>query len=182
MSLNRVCLFEDNVRIVPYGPEHDQQTVEWLNGAELRETFGLSRSITRETHRHWLEHSRDVLIWAIMEKEVSHCGNVLLHCAWTHRSAYFQIYLGNPLSRGHGVGSKVLRAVTTYTFGELGLHRIWLHTLNGNAQAERMYRGAGFELEGTEREAILRDGVFHSQSRWSLLAHEWRGEGRGGRQ
>jgi RimJ/RimL family protein N-acetyltransferase len=36
-----------------------------------------------------------------------------------------------------------------------------------------MYENAGFIREGAERDAILRDGVFHTQSRWSLLADEW---------
>ena len=171
---NEICLFRDQVRLIPYGPEHDEQTVQWLNRSELRETFGISRAITLESHRRWLDSSPDVLIWAILDRRRAYLGNTLLHCNWPHCSAYFQIYLGDLDARGRGVGSIALNGVLTYAFSELGLHRIWLHTLPGNTRAERMYESAGFVREGIERDAILRNALFHSQSRWSLLAPEWR--------
>jgi len=172
--MNLVCLMVDDLKLVPYESEHDQQTVCWLNSPDLKETFGSNRTVTLESHRLWVENSRDILIWAILDKTLAHKGNVLLHCMWRHRSAYFQIYIGDSQFRGRGTGSRVLRIILQYAFADLGLHRIWLHTLAGNTRAELMYQHAGFALEGCEREAILRDGVFHSQSRWSLLAHDWR--------
>ncbi len=177
--MNSAPLFErNNVKLIPYGREHDQQTVEWLNSSELRETFGLTRTITLESHRQWVESSRDVFKWAIEDENQIHSGNVLLHCTSLHRSAYFQIYLGSSQARGRGIGSTVLGVVLDHTFRNLGLHRVWLHTLTGNARAERMYEKAGFVREGIERDAILRDGIFHSQARWSLLANEWLSENR----
>lgn len=171
--MNDVCLYRRGAMMIPYGPEHDRQTVQWLNDPEMRATFGLSRTITIESHRLWLDNSRNVIIWAIVDEHLLHVGNVLLHCVWAHRSAYFQIYLGNREVRGEGIGSQVLDAVIEHAFGELGLNRIWLHTLAGNAHAEHLYGKAGFLPEGTERDAIFRDGSFHSQVRWSLLAREW---------
>ena len=177
--MNSVPLFEkNNIRLIPYDLEHDQQTVEWLNSSELRETFGLTRTITLESHRQWIESSPDVLKWAIGDEKQIHSGNVLLHCIWLHRSAYFQIYLGNSHARGRRIGSTVLGVVLDHAFSNLGLHRVWLHTLIGNVPAERMYEAAGFVREGIEREAILRDGIFYSQARWSLLANEWLSENR----
>ena len=172
--MKSVPLFENNiVRLITYCHEHDQQTVEWLNSSELRETFGLTRAITLESHRQWVEDSRDVLKWAIEDENQIHSGNVLLHCTWLHRSAYFQIYLGNNQARGRRIGSTVLTVMIEHAFRDLGLHRVWLHTLKGNVPAERMYEKAGFVQEGIERDAILRDGIFRSQARWSLLANEW---------
>lgn len=166
-------LFENNVRLVYYIPEYDQQTVEWLNSSEMRETFGLRRTITLESHRRWIESSRDVLIWAILNEKEIHCGNILLHCNWLHRSAYFQIYLGNLEARGRRIGSTALRMVLDNAFRNLNIHRVWLHTLMGNVYAERMYEKAGFVREGIERDGVLHDGIFRSQFRWSLLVPEW---------
>ena len=172
--MNSVPVLEKNhVRLVPYGREHDRQTVEWLNSNELRETFGLTRRITLESHRQWIESSPDVLKWAICDECQVHCGNVLLHCTWPHRSAYFQIYVGNSQARGRRIGSTTLDLVLCHSFRSLNLHRVWLHTLIGNVRAERLYAKAGFVQEGIERDAILREGIFHSQARWSLLASEW---------
>ena len=161
------------IRLAPYAPEHDARTVAWLNSAELRDTFGITSEITQASHRRWMESAANVLAWAILLPEGTHCGNTLLHCNERHRSAYFQIYLGEPASRGRGVGRAATDAVVAHAFTGLGLHRVWLHTLIGNTTAERLYASAGFADEGLEREAILRAGRFDSQRRWSLLAAEW---------
>ena len=171
--VNCVCLIEGQVKLIPYGPEHDRKTVEWLNDRSLGKTFGLNQPVTLESHRRWLENSPDTLIWAIVDQNQLHQGNVLLHCTLRHLSAYFQIYLGDYSARGRGIGSTALRSVLNYAFVDLNLHRVWLHVLPDNLRAQHIYRRAGFAPEGTERDAILRDGIFHSQARWSLLRHEW---------
>src|SRR5690242_528727 len=101
----------DGVLLAPYEAKHDQRTVEWLNTPELRDTFGITSEITLASHRRWVEAASDAVIWAILVPQGEHCGNVLLHCNSRHRSAYFQIYLGEHSSRGHGVGRAVTRAV-----------------------------------------------------------------------
>jgi RimJ/RimL family protein N-acetyltransferase len=172
--MTTVELNAGSVVLSPYTSQHDRQTVAWLNTDELRTTFGITRDVTLQSHRRWIETAKDTLVWAIVIPGGGHCGNALLHCNPTHRSAYFQIYVGDPTARGRGVGKRVLVAVLDHSFGTLALHRVWLHTLFGNKAAERLYLGAGFVEEGIERESILRAGRFESQHRWSILADEWR--------
>lgn len=160
-------------RLTPYTEEHDALTVVWLNRPDIVETFGLSRSVTRESHRRWVESAKGVLIWAVVDGKSDHCANVLLHLNENNRSGYFQIYVGDPVRRGLGLGTAALRATLKIGFTELGLHRIWLHTIQGNDAAVRIYRKAGFVFEGKERDAIFRDGKFFYQCRWSMLAREW---------
>jgi RimJ/RimL family protein N-acetyltransferase len=174
-----VCLRRATTRLIPYGREHDTQTVEWLNTPELRNSFGFSGHMTLDSHRRWVKAARNVLIWAILDERSVHCGNALLHSDLRHRSAYFQIYLGEGSARGRGIGRAALHAVLDYAFGPLALHRVWLHTLPDNAAAERLYAAAGFVREGVERDAVLRDGAFRTQHRWSLLHHEWLARGKG---
>ena len=161
------------VMLAPYAQEHDRQTVLWLNTEELRNAFGITQKVTLESHRSWIEAAKDTVAWAIITPERGHCGNTLLHCNPRHRSAYFQIYLGDPAARGQGIGTAALRAVLHHAFTALSLHRVWLHTLHGSESAERLYRAAGFVEEGLERESILRRDRFDSQRRWSILAPEW---------
>lgn len=168
-----VCLFHGEVKLVPYTREHDARTVEWLNSLDLRSTFGLSQRVTIASHRAWVEQAGEVLLWAVLDRDLLHQGNVLLHLNKRHRNAYFQIYLGNPLARGRGLGSDALTVTLDLAFTELRLNRVWLHTLPDNAAAEALYRSAGFVQEGLERESVFRDGGYMSQFRWSLLTHEW---------
>jgi len=166
-------LHAGHVLLSPYTEDHDAQTVEWLNSPELQQTFGISRVVSRETHRRWMEAAKNTIVWAILIDNVGHCGNVLLHCNDRHNSAYFQIYLGDISDRGKGIGRTVLRLVLDHAFGPLNLHRVWLHTLTGNKAAEQLYRSTGFVEEGLERDALFRDGQYESQRRWSLLADDW---------
>ena len=159
-------------QVVPYGKEHDAKTVQWLNNAELQEDFGLSRTITVESHRAWVDANPKTLIWAIT-RESRHLGNVLLDVNENRRSAYLQIYLGEASDRGKGIGGMALSCVLDFGFKELALHRIWLHTLPTNKVAEALYRKEGFVFEGTERDAVFRNGAFTDQHRWSLLHQDW---------
>lgn len=162
------------VRLLPYGPEHDAQTVAWLNDERMQRSFGLSRKITVASHRAWILANADTFIWAITGEAGEHFGNILLQPVQSRRSSYLQIYIGNPAARGKGVGWKALACVLDFAFGKLGLHRIWLHTLPDNKIAAALYEKAGFVREGMEREALPRDGGFVDQWRWSILSHEWK--------
>src|SRR5260370_23138420 len=102
--MTTVELNAESVVLSPYARQHDRQTVAWLNTEELRNTFGITRDVTLESHRRWIEAAKDTLAWAIVIPERGHCGNALLHCNPSHRSAYFQIYLGDPSARARGVG------------------------------------------------------------------------------
>ena len=165
-------LQSSSLRLIPYGAAHDEQTIRWLNDPGLQRSFGLSRKVTPESHRAWIEANPGTLIWAISDQE-RHLGNVLLHLEPARRSAYFQIYLGDSASRGRGIGWQAPELVLDLAFRELGLHRVWLHTLPGNNVAVALYTKAGFVREGAERDGLFRDGGFLDQYRWSLLAPEW---------
>lgn len=175
MSAALPAMSAAGVILVPYGTEHDKKTVTWLNDPELRRSFGITSPVTEASHRAWIEKNPQIWIWAIFDQDQNYCGNILVHSERRHASGYLQIYLGDSLSRGKGVGYVALSLVLDYVFHKAGLHRIWLHTLPGALGAEALYRKAGFVEEGLERECIRVDHEFRSQRRWSLLSREWQG-------
>ena len=160
-------------RLLPYGAEHDAATVTWLNRPDLVADFGLSRRVSVASHRRWVDSAANTLIWALIDDRACHVGNALLHLNDNNRSGYFQIYIGDTTARGRGLATNVVHAVLHHGFLGAGLHRIWLHTIEGNEAAERLYAKAGFVFEGKERDAVMRDGGFLHQSRWSILESEW---------
>lgn len=159
--------------LVAYQKSHDRKTVEWLNSADIQASFGLRRAVTEASHRSWIDTNGDTLIWAIVDPTGRHVGNVLLKVTQRHRSGYFQIYIGEPIARGQGLGDRALSETLAKAFEELDLHRVWLHTLPDNVVAAALYRKHGFVFEGTERDALFSEGTFTSQHRWSILEHEW---------
>ena len=64
-----------------------------------------------------------------------------------------------PAARGHGVAPRALRAVTSWVFDQLSLHRIDLAHSTMNLASCRVAAKAGYALEGTKRrEALHADG------------------------
>jgi diamine N-acetyltransferase len=52
-------------------------------------------------------------------------------------------------------------------------HRLWLDVFETNTRARRIYEDYGFRYDGVLREAILRDGAYHTLALMSLLDHEY---------
>jgi diamine N-acetyltransferase len=72
-----------------------------------------------------------------------------------------------------GVGRTLLEHVMWRAFVHHRAHRLWLDVFDTNARARRVYEAYGFREEGAMREAILRDGEYHTLVLMSLLDLEY---------
>jgi diamine N-acetyltransferase len=72
-----------------------------------------------------------------------------------------------------GVGRQMLAGILDYVFRELKAHRLWLDVFETNTRAQHVYESLGFRHEGILREAIFRDGEFHTQLLMSILDREY---------
>lgn len=78
---------------------------------------------------------------------------------------------------GQGNGKQALSLLLKKVFEEFGAHRLWLDVFETNLRAQHVYRGFGFRQEGVLREAVYRDGEYHSLILMSLLDREYRETG-----
>lgn len=79
---------------------------------------------------------------------------------------------------GEGLGQRALHALMAHVFQQLRAHRLWLDVFATNARALHVYRKNGFREDGVFREAIYRDGEFHTLLLFSILDREYaRAEG-----
>jgi len=96
---------------------------------------------------------------------------ILRGLASPHRSIRLQrIVVADP---GRGVGRFMLSGILDYVFRELQAHRLWLDVFETNQRAQHVYESLGFRREGVLREAIFRDGEFHTQILMSILDREY---------
>jgi diamine N-acetyltransferase len=96
---------------------------------------------------------------------------ILRGLASPHRSVRLQrIVVANA---GRGVGKFLLRGILDYAFHELKAHRLWLDVFETNVRAQHVYESLGFHREGILREAIFRDGEYHTQLLMSILDREY---------
>jgi diamine N-acetyltransferase len=73
-----------------------------------------------------------------------------------------------------GVGRKLLTEAADRAFGEHRAHRLFLDAFVSNDRARHVYESLGFQKEGIMRDAIYRDGAYHSLVLMSLLENEYR--------
>ena len=73
--------------------------------------------------------------------------------------AWLAIFVA-PQWQGRGVGTALMTALLDWADRWAGVLRTELAVLEGNAPAMKLYGKFGFEVEGTQRAAVLRDGAY----------------------
>ncbi|MFJ8261826.1 GNAT family N-acetyltransferase [Rummeliibacillus sp. NPDC094406] len=160
------------VQLVPYGLQHYEKTVEWLNISSIQENFGVVNKISLDSHTNWVKSLSNAIIKAIY---VDNCyiGNILLHTNQKHHSGFFQIYIGEAQERGKGYAKQALQYALTEFFERLDINRIWLKVFEENKTAIHIYKSIGFKQEGVERESFYYQGNYKNQLVFSILKEEW---------
>jgi RimJ/RimL family protein N-acetyltransferase len=113
----------------------------------------------------------DAAVFSVVTKADDQlAGAALLWGIQTHgRSAHIGLSL-LPQSRGQGLGTDVVRVLCYYAFTVLGLHRVSIETLADNVAMRTAAEHAGFQLEGTLREAAWVMGEFLDEVTYGKLS------------
>lgn len=145
--------------------EDTDRIVAWRNSDAVRKNFIYREPFTREGHERWVRtrvETGEVVQMIICDS----AGDVPLGSVYVrdidrrHGKAEFGIFIGEASARGRGVGTASARLMLGYCFEELGLHRVYLRALAGNAAAIRSYEKAGFLREGYLRDDVCIDGEY----------------------
>lgn len=169
-----------DLRLVPLGPEYLDDVMLLLDDEEVsRFTGGAPGEFPRETvleHLTTMTSRDDRADWAVIRKQDERfLGEAVLNELHTHNGVMnFRIALFGSDVLGKGFGTQVVKAVVSYGFEAVGLHRIELGVFDTNPRAQRAYEKAGFVREGVRRESELIDGKRHDEIIMSILAHEYR--------
>ena len=129
------------------GMEPDQENAEWL-----RTTLPGDCQQREERKAYWFAMAhpqRGELIGEIG----------LVGISWPNRRAGLSI-LVLPASRRAGIGREAIELLVGWAQGELGLHRIELHTLPENRAMQRLAEASGFMCEGVLRGYSFERGRF----------------------
>lgn len=155
---------------------HDMlQNYHWANNRELMRLTCMS-PYPKSAHDidRWFEQGVDTpssRVLAIKEMDGEYLGNIELRDIDSHNGrAEIGIFLGAESSRGKGRGAEAIRLMCQFAFSELRLHRVYAKILASNSPARRAFESCGFELEGTERQAIFQRGKYLDVCIYGLLA------------
>lgn len=99
-------------------------------------------------------------------------GTIGLHYVeWFDRSAELGYWIASG-SEGRGLVTRAARALLTFAFGTVGLHRVVVRCAVGNERSARVAERLGMRREGLLREAHYVGGRFLDQHLYALLRHE----------
>lgn len=91
---------------------------------------------------------------------------------WKNKNAEIGYWLGRKYW-GEGLMTEAVRLILKFSFGNLGLHRIYARLFEDNTGSVRILEKSGFKLEGRMREERYRYGKWHDALRYGILESEF---------
>ena len=169
----------DLVRLTQIERESLPTVARCMRDYEVQRYLGmLPVPITDEAEEAWYERTaaqKDGYTFSIrtldQDRVIGNCG--LFNIKSVHRSAELGIVIGEKDAWGHGYGTDATRLLVRFGFEQLNLNRVYLRVYAFNQRGIRAYEKAGFTHEGTQREAIFREGAYHDMHMMSVLRREW---------
>ncbi|MCK5033238.1 MAG: GNAT family N-acetyltransferase [Calditrichia bacterium] len=148
------------------------------NHPDARETLFYALPVSLDSIRDKWNKFRDdpnTIVFIICSKNPDkHVGITAFHrIDWVGRMAIFYIAIADMENRSKGFGTEATELLANYAFTTLNLNRIQLHVAVKNEKAIKVYKKAGYEIEGTLRQAMYWDGKYHDFYVMGLLKKDY---------
>ena len=173
-------LIGERVRLRAPEQEDIPTFLRWYNDPEVRQYLLMYAPLSKADEERWFETqlaADDQYVFVVEVRESREwvpIGNCGLHkIDWKNRMAEFGISIGEKVYWGQGFGTEATRVMLRFAFGELNLHRVQLDVYDFNERGIRSYEKAGFQHEGTRRQALFRGGQYHDVHLMSILQGEF---------
>jgi RimJ/RimL family protein N-acetyltransferase len=170
----------EQVRLRPIERDDLPCYVEWFGDPEVRRYLGIYLPFSLTQEECWFENlqeqleRRESVTLAIETTEEVHIGSVgLPHIDWKNRNAELGIIIGEKTYWNQGYGADAIRTLLNLAFREMNLHRIYLRVDADNARGIHCYEKVGFQREGTLRENVFKEGMYHNTYLMSILQSEF---------
>jgi RimJ/RimL family protein N-acetyltransferase len=149
-------------------------SLAFANDEDLRGWLRFWRPTGEEEERAWLRDAAqsEEPTWLI--EEGSRPVGFASLTSWNKPAGVAEMGLGLLATgdRGRGVGEEACRLVLRHAFDAMGLQRVYLHVLDDNAPAIRLYERLGFRREGVLRRHAYKRGALRDQLVMGLLREE----------
>jgi len=116
----------------------------------------------------------DFYDWAVVDKQ---SGRMIGTCGFTRFDAPNNVgeigYVLSPEFHGKGFGTEAASRVLSFGFEVLGLHRIEVKFMEGNAASLHVAEKLGMTFEGYRRDGMLVKGSYRTIGMSAILAEEF---------
>jgi ribosomal-protein-alanine N-acetyltransferase len=162
----------DLADIVAYSRAADfwlARNLDWEPTEEgVRAYFGSRRDLVPESYPEWL----DLVVELKAENKV--VGNVGIGVADRERGQASVGWLLSCQYRGQGIATEAVKALVTFGFESMGLHRIYARTGSRNIRSWRLMERIGLRREAQLRQSHKVQGQWDDEFIYAILADEWR--------
>jgi RimJ/RimL family protein N-acetyltransferase len=174
--LDRDGLDSSGVTLAALDVSHAESMLRWMRDPAVADNIGLRRTPTLARTTTWIRkamRARDMAPFAI-QLDDRHVGNVVLDRIDRRRgTARLSLYVGEPDTRGRGVGRAAVELILAFAFRELELEKVWLTVHARNGAAIRTYLEGGFRFEGVHRGEFLLGGERIDEIYMGILRREY---------
>lgn len=151
---------------------------EIKNDDETKKTLvGFSASFSKQDILNWIEYhnkQNNEILFVIehtpSRKVIGHIG--LYNIDYRARKCSCGILIGNKSFRRKGLGYLCLKALVDFGFDNLNLNRIEADFLQDNIASLSIYKKIGFKIEGKQRQAQYKLGMYYDLVLMALLRDE----------
>lgn len=142
---------------------------EWLDD-EIGRYFILTRATSRVYDVERLVEDDRHVLGIITLKDKTPIGLLaFLDYDREQKKAELRKLIGEPAHRSKGYGKEATKLWIQYGIANLGLHKIYLNTLQTNVRNIRLNEELGFKVEGILRNECFIDGKYHDLLRLGLV-------------
>ena len=158
-------LIGEKVRLRLLEREDIEMIARWRNDPRIsRQFFGIWPLPISEQERWYEGYLTDPTerMWIIETPQGQAIGTMaLLHIDHRNQSAEIgRVLIGDSNHLAAECASEALQLLATFAFLEANLNRLYVHVLQGNESAIKLYEGSGFQQEGILRRAVWKSGQF----------------------
>lgn len=144
---------------------------EWFDD-EVGRYFILTRATSKIYNVETLIEDEHHILGIITAKDKTPIGLMaFLDYDKSQHKAELRKLIGDPNYRGKGLGKEATKLWVQYGISNLGLHKVYLNTLQTNVRNIRLNEELGFKVEGIQRDECFIDSKYYDLLRMGLLVN-----------
>lgn len=170
---------EQRIYLRALEPEDYKTSINWRKDEEIWGMVGSSKYFVSEAYEKkrvedTIFNSRDIKL-AVCEINTSkYIGNVYAtDIDQTNRSCTTGVLIGDHDYWNQGFASEAYRLLLDYLFNERNINRVQAYVLESNIPSLKMHQKVGYQIEGTLRQSVYKNGRYQDQVLLSVLKEEY---------
>ncbi|MDI6787718.1 MAG: UDP-4-amino-4,6-dideoxy-N-acetyl-beta-L-altrosamine N-acetyltransferase [Planctomycetota bacterium] len=152
--------------------------VEWRNKPEIYQYFYEYEPLSNAQQKIWFEKflknesEKYFIIETTAGKAIGTVG--LTHIDWRNRKCEWGRFLiGEKKHQGKGYGKEAVALILKYVFEHLNMHKLYCDLFASNQKVISLYKSSGFEIEGTLRKHVFKNGDYQDVVMMGMLKEEY---------